>query len=248
MINLLLEKEASKFRSEKGLNNNEPIRLKSLLQKANIITVFSPLTDNFSGMAIKAEQDAETLRFILINSNQSLGKQHFTICHELYHLYIQPDFSSQVCITGKFDKKADKNEYNADVFASYLLLPTEGILENIPNDEIVQKKISLKTILFIENLYSCSRRALLYRLKNLGLISSKEYDGFIINIKRGALENGYSAALYEPGNNNLFIGDYGAIAKDLFDQGKISQSHYYTLLADLGIDIGKLNEMQDDEL
>ena len=248
MSDLLLEKEASKFRSEKGLNNNEPIRLKSLLQKANVITVFSPLTDNFSGMAIKAAQPPATHRFILINSNQSLGKQHFTICHELYHLYIQADFSSQVCITGKFDKRADKNEYNADVFASYLLLPTEGILENIPNEEIAQKKVSLKTVLFIENLYSCSRRALLYRLKNLNLVNSNEYDAFIVNIKRGAIENGYSATIYEPGNNNLVIGDYGAVAKDLFDQEKISQSHYYTLLTDLGIDTGKLNEIHDGEL
>ncbi len=248
MIDLLLEKEASGFRSANGLNNNEPIRLKSLLQKGNVLTVFSPLSDNFSGMAIKAEGGEETHRFILINSNQSLGKQHFTICHELYHLYIQPDFSSQVCMTGQFDKKADKYEYNADVFASYLLLPTEGILENIPNEEIIQKKISLKTVLFIENLYSCSRRALLYRLKKLKLITLKEYEEFVIRIKRGAVENGYSTALYEPGNNNLFIGDYGTTAKDLFDQEKISQSHYYTLLTELGIDTGNLNDIHDGEL
>lgn len=248
MSELLLEKEASRFRTEKGLNNNEPIRLKSLLQKANVITVFSALTDNFSGMAIKAVQAHDIDRFILINSTQSLGKQHFTICHELYHLYIQADFDSQVCITGKFDKKADKNEYKADVFASYLLLPTEGILENIPNHEIAQKKVSLKTVLFIENLYSCSRRALLYRLKKLNLIGPNEYDAFTVNIKRGAVENGYSAALYEPGNNNLVIGDYGAVAKELFDKEKISQSHYYSLLSELGIDTSKLNEIQDGEL
>lgn len=245
--NLLLEKEASKFRSENGLNNDEPIRLKSLLQKANVVTVFSPLTDNFSGMAFKAVQQTGTYRFILINSNQSLGKQHFTICHELYHLYIQPDFSSQVCITGKFDKKADKNEYNADVFASFLLLPTDGILGNVPNEEIAKKRVSLKTVLFIENLYSCSRRALLYRLKNLGLISANEYDAFTLNIKRGAMENGYSISIYEHGNENLVIGDYGTVARDLYDKEKISQSHYYALLTDLGIDISKLNEIQDGE-
>lgn len=248
MSELLLEKEASRFRTEKGLNNNEPIRLKSLLQKANVITIFSPLTDNFSGMAIKAVHTNVTDRFILINSNQSLGKQHFTICHELYHLYIQSYFSSKVCITGRFDKKADKNEYNADVFASYFLLPTEGIIENIPDHEIAQKKVSLKTVLFIENLYSCSRRALLYRLKKLNLINSNEYDAFTVNIKRGAVENGYPATLYEPGNNNLVIGDYGSVAKELFDLERISQSHYYSLLSELGIDTSKLNEIQDGEL
>ncbi|MBX2925830.1 MAG: ImmA/IrrE family metallo-endopeptidase [Chitinophagaceae bacterium] len=242
MNNLLLKKEAAKFRAENGLNGNDPIRLKSLLQKINVISVFAPLSESFSGMAIKAAVNNQISRFVLINSRQSLGKQHFTICHELYHLYIQPAFNSQVCITGRFDKRADKNEYNADVFASYLLLPTEGLLEFLPEDEIRQKRISLKTILFIENFYSSSRRALLYRLKMLGLITSEQYDSFIIHVKRGALENGYQTTLYEPGNDNVVVGNYGSLAKTLFDKEKISQSHYYSLLTDLGIDTRLLKD------
>jgi Zn-dependent peptidase ImmA (M78 family) len=157
------------------------------------------------------------------------------------------DFTSQVCNTGKFDKKADKNEYNADVFASYLLLPTDGLLENIPNEEIESKKVSLKTILYIEHFYSCSRRALLYRLKNLKLISSAEYEAFTTNIQRGALENGYAVDLYKNGNHKVVIGDYGIIAKQLFDSETVSESHYYSLLADLGIDITKIDETQHGE-
>jgi Zn-dependent peptidase ImmA (M78 family) len=244
MSDLLLEKASSLFRSENGLHNAEPIRLKSLLQKLNVISVFSPLADHFSGMALKANSDK---RFMLINSNQSLGKQHFTICHELYHLFIQADFTSQVCHTGLFNKKADKNEYNADVFASYLLLPTDGLLEYIPDPEIERKKISLNTILFIEHFYSCSRRALLYRLKNLKLITSLEYDNFALNIQRGALENGYATDLYKNGNHHTVIGDYGMIAKQLFDSEKVSESHYYSLLADLGIDVTKLDDGQYGE-
>jgi len=244
MIDLLLEKDAVAFRSNNGLNNADPIRLKSLLQKLNVITVFVPLSDNFSGMALKANT---ANRFMLVNSSQSLGKQHFTICHELYHLFIQKDFDSQVCSTGKFDKKADKDEYNADVFASYLLQPTDGLVENIPNEEIERKKISLKTILYIEHFYSCSRRALLYRLKQLKLISSAEYDAFILNIQRGALENGYAVDLYKNGNHKVVIGDYGSIAKQLFDSETVSESHYYSLLADLGIDITKMDETQHGE-
>lgn len=244
MSDLLFEKTASSFRSDHGLNSADPIRLKSLLQKLNVITVFAPLSENFSGMALKANTEN---RFMLVNNTQSLGKQHFTICHELYHLFVQDDFTSQVCHTGLFDKKADRNEYNADVFASYLLLPTDGLLENIPNSEIIQKKISLQTILYIEHFYSCSRRALLYRLKNLRLITSSEYDAFIINIKKGALENGYAVDLYRSGNHKTVIGDYGIIAKKLFDNEIVSESHYYSLLADLGIDITKIDESQYGE-
>jgi Zn-dependent peptidase ImmA (M78 family) len=247
MSELLLEKEASEFRANQGLDSDDSIRLKSLLQKANVITVFAPLTSNFSGMAIKAlTKDNKEGRFVLINSNQSLGKQHFTICHELYHLFVQKNFTSQVCNTGAYNKN-DINEYKADVFAGYFLLPTDGLLKNIPNDEIAKKKISLKTILYIEQLYSCSRRALLYRLKNLKLVSSNEYETYTKNIVKGALENGYSTDLYYKGNENVVIGDYGTLARSFFDREKISETHYYTLLADLGVDTSKIIDAPDAE-
>jgi Zn-dependent peptidase ImmA (M78 family) len=225
-----------------GLNNAEPIRLKSLLQKLNVITLFSPLGEGFSGMAIKTSNKHSIERFMLVNSSQSLGKQHFTISHELYHLYFQENFTSQVCNTGRFDKKADKNEYYADIFASFLLLPTEGLLACIPNAQLRQKTVSLATILYIENFFSCSRRALLYRMKKMGFIDSNGYDEFAKHVKRGALENGYGTSLYENGNHNQVIGDYGSIARSLFDQDKISESHYYSLLKDLGVDITKLSD------
>ena len=239
---LIIEKQASSFRSDCGLNNDEPIRLKSLLQKLNVISIFSPLSDKFSGMAILAKVENSKSRFMMVNSLQSMGKQHFTICHELYHLFIQTDFSSQICITGIFDKKADKNEYYADVFASSLLLPKDGLLKFIPNEEISSKKISLQTILYIEQMYSCSRRALLYRLKTLKLISDEEYEKFTINVQKGAIENGYSTTLYKPGNNGVYIGDYGVFARRLFDSERISESHYFSLLQDLGVDVSLINE------
>jgi Zn-dependent peptidase ImmA (M78 family) len=239
MNDQLLELQAQKFRAENGLNNADAIRLKSLLQKLQVITIFSPLSDDFSGMALKAN---ENNRFLLVNSNQSPGKQHFTICHELYHLFIQANFKSQICQTGKYDKRADINEYNADIFASYLLLPHDGVLQIIPKEEIQQKKISLKTILFIEHFYACSRRALLYRLKKLKLISENEYASYSTEVKKGALLNGYSTELYTSGNHQTVIGNYGIMAKQLFDNDKISESHYYSLLTDIGIDITKIDE------
>ena len=180
--------------------------------------------------------------FILINTQQSLGKQHFTICHELYHLFIQANFTSQVCQTGLFDKKADTEEYNADIFASHLLLPTDGLIKYIPDEELSGKKITLRTILQIEHLYSCSRKALLYRLKKLSLITQEQYNDWSVNVKRSAVEYGFGTDLYEPGNHNTVIGDYGLLAKELYDKEKISESHYYSLLTDLGIDLTKIDD------
>ena len=40
-----------------------------------------------------------------------------------------------------------------------------------------------------------------------------------------------------PGNKDLVLGDYGEIAKKLFDIEKISESHYAKMMMDIGIDI-----------
>ena len=199
-------------------------------------------------MALKTGLDNLTARFILINDKQSIGKQHFTICHELYHLFIQKDFVSRVCKTGLFDKK-DKEEYNADIFASYLLLPTDGLIELIPDEELAGKhKISIGTIVYLEQFFSCSRRALLYRLKKMKLISDVQYEQYCMHVKRSALENGFNIDLYEAGNHNVIIGNYGSVAKELFDKDRISESHYYSLLSDLGININAFeNESNGDE-
>lgn len=230
-----LEQDAIRFRSDHGMSDREPIRLKSLLMYLNVQTMFRPMSEGMSGMAIKSDQSLSPLRFVLINSAKSLGHQHFTICHELYHLYIQPDFTSMVCSTGRFERKS-KVEYQADVFASYLLLPESGILYLIPRDEIETDKISLATILKIENYFACSRAALLFRLKKLKLITQSKADQFNQNIRKSAIAYGYSTTLYEHGNSGEVIGDYGSLARELYDKEFISQSHYYTLLQDLGMD------------
>lgn len=227
-----IKKEATEFRNRYGYGNLEPIRLKSLLIKLNVITVFKELHDNFSGMAIKSGN----FRFVLINSNHSIGRQHFTICHELYHLYIDKNYKPHHCHTGYFDKK-NLNEYFADMFASYLLMPEDGILDLIPDNQLKKDKISVTTLLKIEHFFSCSRSALLYRLKDLNFISNNYFESHSKNIILIAKEYGYSIDLYKKGNKNLIIGDYGVNAKNLYDDEKISEGHYISLMNDIGIDI-----------
>ena len=242
----IIEKKANQFREIHGLGSHDSIRLKSLLFKLDVLTVFRPLGAGFSGMAIKTYHKDAVKRFILINSNKSLGHQHFTICHELYHLYIQDGFESMVCTTGTFDKK-EKDEFNADIFASNLLLPEHGIKSLIPDKELGKDRLNLSTVLKIEQYFACSRSALLYRLKNLGLISGKIYDVYNQNVKRSAVELGYTMSIYESGNHNQVIGDYGSLARELYTKEKISESHYFSLLADLGINLQELEQIEDGE-
>jgi len=240
MNNNVLEKKAIDFRRTAGLSNSDPIRIKSLLSKLNVITVFKPLSANFSGMALKIEEN----RFILVNSEHSLGKQHFTICHELYHLFVQENFTVMICDVGKFDK-TNGEEYNADRFASVLLMPETAIKDIIPEKELSKDKIQLNTILKLEHYFSCSRSALLYRLKELNLITGKSYDLYCGNVKQSAVKYGYPLDLYETGNKDLTIGNYGELTRALFDKELISESHYISLLYDLGMNEEYLDKIFD---
>lgn len=236
----VIEKKAFGFRKSSGLSSDDPIRIKSLLTRLNVLTVFKPLSDRFSGMALKVEDS----RFILINSSHSIGKQHFTICHELYHLFIQEDFTSMVCDTGRFDSSSGE-EFNADRFASILLLPEDGIKSMIPERQLSKDKIELNTILELEHYFSCSRSALLYRLKDLKLISSTTYDRFCSQVVNSAVTHGFPTDLYRPGNDGITVGNYGTLARKLFDNELISESHYISLLYDLGMNEEYLNEIFD---
>lgn len=243
-----LEFLAQKFRNDNFLSEKEPIRIKSILQRNNILTIYRSLSSGLSGMSIKIDVAGKCHRFMLINSEHSIGKQHFTICHELYHLYFQENFKSAISCSGKFDKKGNPEEYDADLFASYLLLPGYGIWDLIPEKENSKNKISISTLLSIEHYYSCSRSALLNRLMNLDLIDLDFKNSYSLNIKSTASKLGFSTDLYEKGNENIVIGNYGSIAYQAWEKGIISESSYLTLLEDLGVDISKIftNENEDE--
>jgi len=242
-----LELMADHFRAQKGLNNNEAIRIKSILQKENILTIYLPLSPDFSGMAVKIGTAETVKRFILVNSNHTIGRQHFTICHELYHLYFQKEFTSARSNSGKFDTKGDPEEFNADVFASFLLLPTKGVLQLIPEPERLKNKITLKTVLAIEHYYSCSRNALLMRLKRMNFIDESLYSKYSVDKIKNAILYGYNPDLYQSGNKGVIIGDYGTLARELFDKGVVSESAYFSLLEDLGFDLNELENKADNE-
>jgi len=246
MNKIVLEKKANDFRTNNGLGQKDSINLKSFLSKLNVLTLFKPLGESFSGMSIKIEKENSIHRFILINSSHSIGKQNFTICHELYHLFIQDDFNSMYCNTGLFPKSGGE-ELNADIFSSNLLLPEYGLISMVPDEELKKNKITIKTILKIEQYFMCSRAALLYRLKDLNIIDGTGYEKFKGGVKLSALLHGYDTSIYDDGNHNLVVGDYGTLARELFINNKISESYYHSLLLDLGMDMNIIESLQGGE-
>lgn len=242
-----IRKKALKFRHSNGLGATEPINLQSLIMKLGILAVFRNLGSEFSGMA----QIKQGYKFMMINSGHSLGRQNFTICHEIYHLCIQENFDAMVCKAGEFPND-DEVELAADFFASHFLIPEEGVFQLIPIEEIGKDKISLQTILFIEHYYGCSRMALLRTLKKRGIISGKAFNSFSFRVIPTALENGYDRRLYATDSNDAvetIVGDYGQLAKRVYDAGLLNETSYFNALHDAGVTIGnsEIIERADEE-
>ena len=226
----IVERQAAEFRQRIGLIGAEALNLKSLLLKLNVLAVYRPMSDKFSGMSLKSPAGE---RFMLINSNQPRCRQHFTIAHELYHLFIEENPAPHNC-----EVEGGKNpvEQCADAFAMMLLMPDSAVMQLMPEAELKAGTVSLGTVIKMEHYFSVSRRAMLNRLCDLGYISKSDRATLAAYpVVRSAREYGYDTALYQPGNEGLVIGDFGEKARRLFDEGKISEGHYRELLSKIGI-------------
>jgi len=229
----IAKKQATEFRLSQGVGLQDPIRFHSFLVKLKILAVFRPLSPDFSGMSVRQGK----FQFMLINSEHSQGRQNFSVAHELYHLFIEPnDDDYHVCTQIKSSTEAERR---AERFASQLLLPEGGVFNVIPEEELKLNSITLPTVLKLEHVFFSSRNALVIRLKELGLIDTNKQEELLQNVKRGARSFGYDCALYEPGEP-FVIGDYAELANQLYDKGRISESHFMQLMMDIGVDVFSL--------
>lgn len=224
MDKINIELNAQNFRIQHGLSTTEPINIKSLLIQCKILAVFLPLSKAAYGLSIKS---SENERFILVNSSSTIGRQNFTVAHELYHLYY--DDNPQPHISRK--DGCTPQERKANYFASVFLMPNLGILSMLPKYERKKDTISLASIIKLEQYFQVSRNTMLIRLKELNLLSEDRIEMFSkIPISESAHEYGYDTSLYKGGNKNLVIGDYGEKARLLFENDIISEGHYNELL------------------
>ena len=220
---------AEKMRARAGLNQTEPIHTKTLLRKLGVMVMYRPLSDHACGLSMRSSDGR--MKFMLINSKNSRGRQHFTICHELFHLFYDETPKPHVCGAPGLEK--DPSEVNANAFASALLLPREGVLSSIPDDEIMTQDISMATLLRLEQLYGVSHQSLCYCLRHMRLITEEELQVHLkesMQIQDIATEYGYDISLYQEGNENVTIGDFGEKARKLYDMERISEGHYVELL------------------
>ncbi len=116
------------------------------------------------------------------------------------------------------------------MFASLLLMPSDGIMQMIPPKEQMMGNVTMATLLRLEHYFSVSRMAMVNRLIDLGFVHRENKPWYTAHPMQDARDYGYNLALYCKGNENLIIGRIGELAHRLFDAELISEGHYLEIL------------------
>ena len=215
---------ANKCRRKWNIHDNSPIDIISLaLNKINNLTIsFLRFDGNFSGSSCIVSNQV----LIFINAAHPLGRQRFTLAHEIYHLMAEKDYIDISSLTD------EEIESNADNFASCLLLPHSG-LESY-EEEFNIKKWTLEDIIKAEQYYQLSHKAFLYRLNMLGKITDEECLNYLPQIMKNATKLGFTSQLYESYTNyeELVIGNYIRLLELSYDNALISEEKLNELLLD----------------
>lgn len=230
MINKMdLNNKALSIRKKIGEDDSSPIDIFALAQNIpNLTLIFYPLGNNISGACLRKD----TSVLIALNSEMSIGRQRFTLAHELYHYYFDLDNTSIIC---SFTIEADNEiERNADLFASYLLIPSSALYEKIQTfKESGVNHLTVSEIVKLEQYFGMSRKAMLKRLLEEKEITMNEFIEFQQDIILTASKLGYDVSLYKPTlehRNKFVLGHYITQAEKLLQMDRISNGKYEELL------------------
>jgi len=102
---------------------------------------------------------------ILINGDDPIGRQTFTLAHELCHLLLRD--VDTVEVLGPHGRSTSGSEGRADEFAAHFLTPDEALCGAVPNG-----KADVRMVAQLAHRFSMSAEAMANRLRTLGLLGS----------------------------------------------------------------------------
>ncbi len=219
---------ATQVRSGLGFGPLEPIDITKVAKLSAVTCVYRPLDSEISGIFVRAG----AAQVILINSAKTLGHQHYTLAHELYHALYDREVAGQPCYARS--PKANRRERGADEFAAHLLMPGPGLYYYLAARSS-DRKTSIVDVIYLEQLFGVSHQAMLNQLRRLKLIGPKEADQWESGIRQAARQWGYDDDLYRPTGHKAIETDYAEKARWALDRDLISFAKYEELLADAGL-------------
>ena len=185
---------AEMLRYDWGVESFASINIRSLVYNniRNLTVLWFPMKTNISGCCLKTKDD----KVIFINTNHTIGRQNFTLAHELYHLLYEDIEDFIVCGVNN----NSQSEINADNFASTLLMSDSALYWFKNKNQI--EDWTLEDVIRCEQQYQVSRSTMLLRLKKLNWINQNQFDEYGSDIIREAERLGYDTSLYKASPEN----------------------------------------------
>ena len=240
--------QAAVLKKRLGEDDSSPIDILSLVQELDGLTlVYYPMGEKLSGMCVKGQKGNN---LIAINSAMTIGRQRFSMAHELYHLFFD---NCMMSVCGKRLNYGKEVEQSADMFASYFLMPeaaliafAEKIIKNHHSDgnpgrnnrtkSNAEAQLTLDDVIRIEQYFGISHQAAVYRLMHTSYLSNEEGTRLLnMSVRRRAEALGYSPALYLPlpaERQYMTYGHYIKQAEKLMESELVSYGKYEELLLD----------------
>ena len=196
---------AEMLRHDWGVESFASINIRSLVYNniRNLTVLWFPMKTNISGCCSKTKDD----KVIFINTNHTLGRQNFTLAHELYHLLYEDFDDFIVCGINN----NSQSEINADNFASTLLMPNSALYWFKNKNQI--EDWTLEDVIKCEQHYQVSRSTMLVRLKKMNWISQNQFDEYKVDIVHEADRLGYDTSLYKPSPENQKYSSIGELIR-----------------------------------
>lgn len=155
-----------------------------------IVTSFATPTDDIDAFSQFVECDDDYIYVIALSKNKSsASRTHFDVAHELGHIILHT-WSDDIELLSREQFKQRENEANE--FANAFLLPERAYVA-----EASRYTSSIDRYVHLKQKWKTSIGAMLFRSRNLGLISQNEYQNIIIYMQKKGLKKN------EPLDNTL---------------------------------------------
>jgi Zn-dependent peptidase ImmA (M78 family)/DNA-binding XRE family transcriptional regulator len=164
-----IENVAERVRNEWNLGEDPLFNVIELLEDLKIKVFEIDIDEAFSGMSTWLDSK---LPVIVLNNNASipLDRKRFTALHELGHIILNLE-----------DHPEKEQERFCNAFASAMLIPKSKLIEELGG---VRKNILMNELITLKQQYGISMQALIYRSRQVGLISESYFKFFMMRFAK----------------------------------------------------------------
>ncbi len=204
-----MEECARKVREVWSVGAKLPIfNTQLLLMQHGIDVIACEGVDKFDGVSL-VTYDKPII--VLNNIVDQAERRRFTAMHELGHLLFNKYMAKELDIKQK--------EKMCHAFASEMLLPTQVVKDLFQGT----RNVSLKELYCVQSIYGISVEAIMYKLRDINIVTDKRYRSFNIIKNKSNLKEEINLSRYTEELTQVFdVKVYRALAQNLITESKAS--------------------------